>query len=378
MFSLASMKSGSLGLLTNLRGWRTKRKLLVIESDDWGAIRMPSRRTWENLLAAGISVDRSRYDSLDCLENHDDFQALMDVIAGHRDASGNPATFTLNTVMGNPDFRAIEQNGFQRFHHQHFFESYRQYHDEDLASDWRLAMEAGLIRPQFHAREHLNSPLWMSDLRAGHREARLAFDHNFFGLKTRTGSLNQNNYLAAHWPDSAEHAAEIERIVDDGLDQFNSTFGFPSTTFIACNYVWPDALEGHLAAHGVTMLQTQRAHVQPDPERSGATRIRRHYTGQKNRHRQRYAVRNVLFEPYLNADTDWAEQALGQVNQSFRLGRPAVVCSHRVNYVSSLDAAHRDRNLKYLDRFLGSVRRRWPQVEFVTSDELCKIMMAKR
>ena len=29
--------------LLNIPGWRTKRKLVVIESDDWGAIRMPSK-----------------------------------------------------------------------------------------------------------------------------------------------------------------------------------------------------------------------------------------------------------------------------------------------------------------------------------------------
>ena len=69
MASLADVKSATLRLATNLRGWKTRRKLLVIESDDWGAIRMPGPEAWARLLKAGIRVDRSRYDSLDCLEN---------------------------------------------------------------------------------------------------------------------------------------------------------------------------------------------------------------------------------------------------------------------------------------------------------------------
>ena len=51
MTSLARIKSATLRLATNLRGWKTRRKLLVIESDDWGAIRMPGRQAWERLLS---------------------------------------------------------------------------------------------------------------------------------------------------------------------------------------------------------------------------------------------------------------------------------------------------------------------------------------
>ena len=29
--------------LLNIPGWRTKRHIVVIESDDWGSIRMPSK-----------------------------------------------------------------------------------------------------------------------------------------------------------------------------------------------------------------------------------------------------------------------------------------------------------------------------------------------
>ncbi|NTW32234.1 MAG: hypothetical protein HGB12_06370 [Bacteroidetes bacterium] len=34
---------------SNIPGWRTDRKILVIESDDWGSIRMPSKETYSGL-----------------------------------------------------------------------------------------------------------------------------------------------------------------------------------------------------------------------------------------------------------------------------------------------------------------------------------------
>ena len=35
--------------LLNFRGWTTKRKIVVIESDDWGSIRMPSKNIFKKL-----------------------------------------------------------------------------------------------------------------------------------------------------------------------------------------------------------------------------------------------------------------------------------------------------------------------------------------
>ncbi len=69
--------------------------------------------------------------------------------------------------MGNPDFEKIKESGFETFFHEHFFDSYKRYHNQDLQSTWEEGIKAGLIQPQFHAREHLNVSLWLKDLREG-------------------------------------------------------------------------------------------------------------------------------------------------------------------------------------------------------------------
>jgi hypothetical protein len=40
--------------ITNARGWKTNRKIVVIESDDWGSIRMPHMLIINNNIKNGL------------------------------------------------------------------------------------------------------------------------------------------------------------------------------------------------------------------------------------------------------------------------------------------------------------------------------------
>jgi len=48
----------------------------------------------------------------------------------------------------------------------------------------------------------------------------------------------------------------------------------------------------------------------------------------------------------------------------------AVISSHRINYIGSLDPINRDRGLKQLGHLLSGTVRRWSEVEFVASVEI--------
>jgi glycosyltransferase involved in cell wall biosynthesis len=54
----------------NIPRWRTNRKIVVFESDDWGSIRMPSISVLQELRAFGIPVDKSPYCRFDALESN--------------------------------------------------------------------------------------------------------------------------------------------------------------------------------------------------------------------------------------------------------------------------------------------------------------------
>ena len=48
--SKLSVKGRIMKDMSNIPGWRTRRHLVILETDDWGSIRMPSEGVFENLL----------------------------------------------------------------------------------------------------------------------------------------------------------------------------------------------------------------------------------------------------------------------------------------------------------------------------------------
>jgi len=47
---------------SNIPGWRTNRRIVVIESDDWGSIRMPSNDTHAKLVSQGLPLGNYELD----------------------------------------------------------------------------------------------------------------------------------------------------------------------------------------------------------------------------------------------------------------------------------------------------------------------------
>ena len=85
---------------------------------------------------------------------------------------------------------------------------------------------------------------------------------------------------------------------------------------------------------------------------------------------QTYTIRNVKFEPFEDPDKDWVNQSLKEIQTAFFWHKPAIISTHRINYVGGIDIKHRDRNLKALDRLLKNILKKWPDVEFLSSDQL--------
>jgi len=319
----------------------------------------------------GVCLDASPYHRLDCLENRADLELLFELLEGYRDRMNNPPVFTFNVLMGNPDFEAIKKSDFVEYSHESLWESYRRYHGQDLQQIWSNAAGKSLIRPQFHGREHLNVKVWMDDLRKKCAETRIAFDQDYYGIR-RPSSSGQPKYMAACWPVSPEHLKEIQEIVVDGLVKFEKMFGFSSRTFIACNFVLPRGLESTLKSNGIELIQGARGQLAPSA--TGKKSIRRSFTGQRNASGQFYSVRNVKFEPFEDQSRDWVASALAEIGESFFWRKPAIVQTHRANYVSGMDAGNRDRSLRLLHRLIKSILETWPDVEFISSDQLLTAM----
>jgi hypothetical protein len=85
---------------------------------------------------------------------------------------------------------------------------------------------------------------------------------------------------------------------------------------------------------------------------------------------QLYLTRNASFEPSSNNSTDPVNSCLHQIEIAFRWGKPAIISSHRVNYIKIIDPENASNGLRKLDLLLSKILLRWPEVEFLTSAEL--------
>ena len=359
--------------LVNIPGWRTDRKIVVFESDDWGSIRMPSKEVYKRLLENNIQVDHSMYDKYDILEQREDLEFLFEILSNFKDCKETHPIFTFNTVMGNPDFDRIEKGHFEKYYHEDFFKSYKVYYQDDLSFLWYNAIREKLIQPQFHAREHLNVSLWMDALQKNYGETRTAFNHRYFGLKTNTPSRIQKNYLAAYWAENEIDFKNKLDILKDGLEIFKQKFGFQSESFVACNFIYPKEMEQSLLEHGINYIQTQRGYLSPALFKE-KNKIKRRFIGQINSLAQFYLVRNCFFEPSLDPYNNSINSCLNEIEAAFRWKKPAIISSHRINYVGGLSKKNRDNNLDQLNKLLYQILKKWPDVEFKSSDNVGRLM----
>jgi len=369
-----SLKKKISHTLLNLPGYHTNRKIVVIESDDWGSIRMPSREVYEKLVGKGIRVDKLAFNRYDCLASEDDLTALFQVLHSVKDKNNNSAIITANTIVANPDFEKIKASNFTEYHYEPFTETLKRYPKHKGAFKlWQKGMNEKVFKPQFHGREHLNVTRWMKALKENVGNARLAFELGMYDL-SEGNQITEDSYMdTLNFKNENEFAFQNQSIVE-GLDLFEKIFGYKSTTFIAPCYIWDSKLNKILSENGVKAIQGGWFQLEPKPGANHNFKKRFHYTGECNKHSQSYLVRNVSFEPSINSSENIKDEVLNRMEFLFRMKKPVIISSHRLNYIGFIDAKNRDVNLNLFAELLQQIVKRWPDVEFMSSDKLATIL----
>ena len=370
MNKLNQLKRAYLRWYVNTRGWRTDRKILVLESDDWGSIRTPSNEAIARLAEKGYETKDFPYLKFDTLESKGDLLDLYDVLGAHLDSRGNPAVITANTIVSNPDFEKIKTKGFSAYEYELFTETQERYFGESLIDTFKAGIEQKVFYPQLHGMHHVNIGRWMDNLRAGNRTALDLFEEQMFDYSTSHTIIDQNSYVDALTPKDETDLKEQMQQLREAAEHFEQLFGFASKTFIAPCYIWLPAHERELQKCGVTGIQSGAYQKHPKVGKVNEFRKEIHYTGEHNEFNQVYTTRNGLFEPSLFPDEDVVAEALASIARAFENKKPAVLSTHRINYSSGLSAANKEQTLQKLDNLLGEVCKRWPQVEFMHSAEL--------
>jgi len=363
----------------NIPGWRTRRKILVIESDDWGAIRMPSKEVYNKCLREGYPVDKISYERYDSLLSEDDLGMLFDLLSSFKDQHGMPPAITANCLVANPDFERIEAEGFLSYHYELITETFKKYprHQNNFEL-WKQGMKAGVFHPQYHGREHVNVSLFMEALQRGDEASRFGFENRMPGCISKGANGVGNYFVEALRYHSKEDKDEKLKIFMEGLVLFEKLFGYRSESIIPPNYTWSPDFDASVWAQGVRYLQGLRLMNEPVPDET--SKQHRIYLGKQNALGQTYLVRNSIFEPSMFGlgIKDPVDRCLKEMQIAFTLNKPAIITSHRLNYVGHLDPANRDQTLNMLGQILSRALKRWPDMEFMTSDRLGRLIEADR
>jgi len=352
-----------------LPGWHTKRKIIVLESDDWGSIRTSGKKELEKLSEKYPASFSDAYNRMDSLESNEDLEALFDVLRSVRDSKGNPAVLTANTVMANPDFKKIKEDGYSSYAFEPFTETLKRYPNRDRVRDLiSQGMLEKLYHPQLHGREHVNVNQWLSGLRKGNKELMAAFGYGMYGATLSESKSMRNNLMAAFDFETKEELDQHKLILAEGQQLFRAEFGFNSASFIAPSYIWHPDLHPGMSQLGIRYLQGLSFQGIPNPGgRDFKKEIR--FLG-KTRNGITHIVRNAFFEPAMNRTNSPANECLLRIKEVFKYRRPAIIGTHRLNYIGSLDENNRENNLRQLKLLLNGIMEEWPEAEFMTTDQL--------
>jgi hypothetical protein len=356
--------------LINFRGKKLNSKYLVLESDDWGSIRIPNIKTRNSFLEQGLINNNDPFSLYDTLETATDLDKLFDVLSQFKDLNNNSPIVTANTVVANPDFQKIKESNYKHY----FFEPFTKTYSDNKGSEnafklFNKGINERYFFPQFHCREHLNLPMWMQILQSNNTAFIKAFQYNCFSIDFKDTSNKRGNLMASYDYNSEADLEIIKQSIHEGLSLFESIFGFKSKSSIAPCYVWDKKIEQILQENEVKFLQGSRFQNSPIKGGSSFKKIF-HFNGQKNEFGQYYFQRNGLFEPSLNHNVDWVDKCMESIAIAFRWNKPAIIGTHRINFCGGLEETNRDRNLILLQKLLKQIIKKWPEVQFLNSAAL--------
>ncbi|MBQ8430607.1 MAG: hypothetical protein IJX26_01515 [Clostridia bacterium] len=360
--------------ILNKSGLKTNRQIIVFESDDWGAIRNSSAEAVEQLKKEFPDMLINNYTTLDCLESNDDINELKKVLLSHNDSKGNHAKFTLNFATANPNFNKIKENNYKTFYHERIDETYQNTpHSENVLDEVKDGINLGVFQPQLHSREHINSQFLIDDLQ-NNAKVKRAFNlkivgvtnENYSGLDSLNCSKNETN----------------EKHLTEAMKYFVDLFGFTPTTYIAPCYVWNKDDEIILKNLGVKALQGKIFQNIPITRNNYKKKFHKFGSVSKSS-KLKYLYRNCFFEPSKsrldgNSEDQIINNIMREIEFAFNCKKPAIICTHRVNYTSGISIENRNLNLKLLNSLIEKIKEKYTKVEFMSTDELYEELLNDR
>jgi hypothetical protein len=232
--------------------------------------------------------------------------------------------------------------------------------------------EKKVFKPQLHGREHLHALAWLAELSAGNKELLRAFELNAFGIPYKSIlKQKRKNVQAALDIYGFENELNFQkRWIKESVLIFEKSFGSKAKSFIPPAYIWHSNLHKTLVENKIKCLQGIKLQYQPKSKKEGYLKKPHHIGEVDAKTGLVFFPRNAFFEPSFSPDKDWVNVTMAGIDNAFSNKQPAIIGSHRVNFVGRLNEKHRDRNLAMFGDLLKQIVIKYPDVEFINSGEL--------
>lgn len=371
------MKQFLFNHLKNISGWSTKKKFLIISVDDYGNVRIDSKKAKAELEKKGITP-QSHFDNYDSLETREDLECLFEVLDAVKDKNGNSAIFTPYALPCNINFEYIIDNGFSEYVYELLPQTFDKLSGKDLQAYsgtwelWKEGIEKGLMKPQFHGREHLNLFI-IGDLLKQQNSNLLELFKQRSYISIPEHKNYKQKWTAAYSFDSLKETKGFYENIVDGIKCFEKVYGYSPSVFIPPAQSFPPDLEVRLPDVGIKYIDKPFLY----DRYVGDGKYKKEFHRLGDGEALTTLIRNVNFEPSSD-NRDWVNFALKQIEAAFFWNKPAHINSHRVNYSGYVDEKNREKGLSALRELLQKVVEHWPEVEFISADELGKIITAEK
>jgi len=366
------VKQSLLNNVKNIWGWKTPRKIVVISVDDYGNVRLDSPKARMKMDQEGLKV-WSRFDAYDALETKTDLEVLYEALSSVKDKNGQHAVFTPFALPCNIDFERMAKENYKVYRYETLPVTYEKLSAKDAVAyegTWKLWEEGiaqGLLVPQFHGREHFNVKVFEEKLQKKDKEVLIALKNRSYTSISNSG-YPTINYTAAFEFWKYQENENFTNIIKEGLDMFQRVYGYKAVHFNPPGGREHPIIHQVLKNAGIKYLDTPL--IKREHQGKGKYKKSFNYIGKKNKLGMTYEVRNVVFEPTHERGIDWINYSLMQVEAAFRWNRPAIISSHRVNFCGHINPKNRKKGINALKELLQKIVKKWPDVEFMSSDKL--------
>lgn len=325
---------------------KIKKKIVIIESDDWGMERAKDEASLNKIKQKYGKEKISRWTT-DALETVDDMNIIFDLFDNYKNKFMQKPILTANFITHNIDYSSTQKLAFKPISEGFNFVN------NEIFDKYKEGIEKKYFKPQLHGYSHFDTKLleedfvtqnFQDDLNCGFATARSTIKGHL--------SLYRAECFDTNFAINFKIASEI----------FHKTFGYYSQTFIPPNYMYSDKWNKFLHKIHIETLQSASHFL----DKSGNNSLVPYF---RFKNKIIHSARNARLDPHQDYNY-LSENCINQIESAFLYEMPAIIDIHRVNFSGKYLPQIRQKTIEELDKVLSYLYKNHPEIIFISSDEL--------